>query len=85
MGTVAELWSTNQSVEKIVIFGSSVTSARNPWRDIDVYVVLQEECHLRKPKLPVQIDLWTNFDVDDRLLTEIKEKGVVVFERGDTT
>lgn len=85
VGTIVELWSINQSVEKIVIFGSSVTSACNPWSDIDVYVVLLEECHLRKPKLSVPIDLWTNFDVDDRLLAEINEKGVVVFERGDIT
>lgn len=85
VGTIVELWSINQYVKKIVIFGSSVTSACNPWSDIDVYVVLQEECRLRKPKLSVPIDLWTNFDIDDRLLAEINEKGVVVFERGDIT
>ncbi len=75
--------SQNQNVRKIIIFGSSVTSACNPWSDIDVFVDLKRREILRKPKVGVPIDLWTNYDVDERLMHEIKEKGVVVYERGD--
>lgn len=75
--------SRNQNVRKIIVFGSSVTSACNPWSDIDVFVDLKRRETLRKPKVGVPIDLWTNYDVDERLMREIKEKGVVVYERGD--
>lgn len=81
---VAELigqWKAVDAVHKIVIFGSSVTSACNPWSDIDVYVELDSEVNLKRPHFEVPIDLWTNFDVDDRLLAEINETGVLVYER----
>lgn len=81
VGTLVEMFSKYPEVQKIIIFGSSVTSACNPWSDIDVYVQMGTECHLKKPQLPVPVDLWTNFDVDDRLYAEIQEKGVVVYER----
>lgn len=71
----------NNNVKKIVIFGSSVTSACNPWSDIDTYVELVNEESIRPPKLENPVDLWTNYDVDDRLLHEILETGVVVFCR----
>ena len=44
---------------------------------------MEREKILRKPKVDVPIDLWTNYDVDERLMQEIKEKGVVVYEWGD--
>lgn len=74
-------YSLNPAVKKIVVFGSSVTSACNPWSDLDVFVELTEEVILRKPRVSTEVDLWTNFDVDERLMLEIEEKGVVVFER----
>lgn len=46
-----------------------------------MYVELSEKTFLERPKLGTELDIWTNFDVDDRLLMEIVEKGVVVFER----
>lgn len=46
-------------VQKIVIFGSSVTSARNPWSDIDAYVELSKEVTMKRPALSVPLDLWT--------------------------
>lgn len=79
VGTLVELFSAYPEVRRIIIFGSSVTSACNPWSDIDIYVDLETECRLKKPLLPVPVDLWTNFDVDSRLLAEIQEKGVVVY------
>lgn len=59
-----------------------MTSACNPWSDIDTYVELvEEEESLRTPKLENPVDLWTNFDVDDRLREEIDETGVTVYRR----
>lgn len=81
VSVLVQKFSCIQAVQKIIIFGSSVTSACNPWSDLDVFVVLSEEITLHKPKLTTSVDLWTNYDVDDRLLHEITEKGVTVFER----
>lgn len=82
VAVLVQKWSQIKQVKKIIIFGSSVTSACNPWSDIDVYVELTEDINLRKPQFDVEIDLWTNYDVDNRLMAEIKEKGVIVYERG---
>lgn len=71
----------NDNVKSITIFGSSVTSACNPWSDIDTYLELVRDERVQLPKLENPIDLWTNFEVDDRLRREIEETGVVVFER----
>lgn len=70
-----------KEVEKIIVFGSSVTAACNPWSDIDLFVQTVREIRLKKPRLEVPIDLWTNFDVDENLLEEINETGVIVYER----
>lgn len=80
---IVEKLSNNIIVQKIIIFGSSVTSACNPWSDIDIYLELREEQQVRAPKVFAPLDIWTNYDVDGRLLSDIKEKGVVVFERGN--
>lgn len=71
----------NTNVRKIVVFGSSVTSACNPWSDIDLYVELNTEQNLRLPRVEALVDLWTNFDVDERLLQEIITTGVTVYEQ----
>lgn len=70
-----------KNVEKIIVFGSSVTSACNPWSDIDLFVQVNEEIRLKKPRVGVPIDLWTNFDIDENLMREINETGVVVYAR----
>lgn len=36
---------------------------------------------VKSPRFEVPTDIWTNYDVDERLLSEIREKGVVVYER----
>lgn len=81
VGSLIKEFSTRTAVKKIVIFGSSVTTACNPWSDIDVYVELSEDINLRPPHFEVPVDLWTNFDVDERLLEEITENGVTVYEK----
>ena len=74
------------NIKKIVIFGSSVTSACNPWSDIDVYFEMEHDVN----KFPVAknaenaFDKWSNFTVSEELLNEINEKGVVVYERRDS-
>ena len=77
-----QLQKDDSRVEKIIIFGSSVTSACNPWSDIDVYFQVTESIdRFKKPKCVVPFDVWTNYDVDDRLLKEIEDTGVVVYEK----
>ena len=76
-------FSRDSNVRRIIIFGSSVTSACNPWSDIDIYVELDEDRKLPKYDVEESVDLWTNFLVDERLFREIKEHGVEVYERTD--
>lgn len=82
VGKVISVWKKDDNIRKIIIFGSSVTSACNPWSDIDIYVEMLEK--KRRPATgikEVSLDIWTNYDVDEGLLKEIMEKGVVVYER----
>lgn len=81
VGTMIDAFQKYEDVQKIVIFGSSVTSACNPWSDIDAYVQLANNIHIQKPQVDTDIDLWTNYDIDERLQQEITEKGVIVYER----
>lgn len=78
---IIDVFSKLEEVKKIIVFGSSVTAACNPWSDIDLFVQIDREIRLKKPRIEVPIDLWTNFDVDENLMNEINEKGVVVYER----
>jgi predicted nucleotidyltransferase len=81
------------AVEQITIFGSSVTSRCHNHSDVDIYVALDNagdfatdngraEQRLIDRYFDFSYDLWTNFQVDERLLKEIQKKGVVVYERG---
>lgn len=81
VGKIIDALRKCETVEKVIIFGSSVTSACNPWSDIDIYLKLKEEVNIRVPRVEGPTDVWTNFDVDNRLMAEIDEKGVVVYER----
>lgn len=75
----------HEEIQKIIIFGSSVTSACNPWSDIDVYFQLSKPIK----KLPsikgaeAAYDKWDNFSVDENLRDEIMRTGVTVYERGE--
>lgn len=66
MKLILDKISGDADVRKVIIFVSSMTSARNLWSDINVYFGL---------------DTWTNFTVDTDLLHEVLEKGVVMFEQ----
>lgn len=71
------------NVRRIVVFGSSVTYACNPWSDLDLYLELEEERHYSFFGMATDVDLWTNFSADAHLKNEILKKGVIVYERDD--
>lgn len=72
----------NDNIQKIIIFGSSVTDSCHIGSDVDVYVeTAEKQKKLIRTALLFKYDLWTNFSVDGRLLTEITKKGVVVWQR----
>lgn len=68
-------------MRKLIVFGSSITSAGNPWSDIDIYVEMDEDKNLPPTGVrEVVVDVWTNFTVDKHLYSEIK-KGVTAYGR----
>lgn len=73
----------NKNINKIVIFGSSVTNRCRTGSDLDFYVDMSEQVDLNKllPSILSNYDYWNNYTVDKRLLSEIEKKGVVVYER----
>ncbi len=73
----------NDSVNRIIIFGSSVTNRCRTGSDLDFYVELDDNKDFNKAISSVisNYDYWNNFTVDSRLLNEIQKKGVLVYER----
>lgn len=69
------------AVQRVVIFGSAVTSACNPWSDIDMYIEQSENKKVSLPPVKTDLDVWTNYTADETLLREIVKKGVTVYER----
>ncbi len=72
---------TDHNVEKIVIFGSSVSGKCHVDSDVDIYITLKENKRIRINVCDFLYDVWTNFTVDNRMRKEIDEKGVTVYER----
>lgn len=76
---VIDTLSAFSEVKSITIFGSSVTCLCNPRSDIDICI----ECPagFRRPAIKAEapLDVWTTEMVDNRLLQEIKERGVAVY------
>lgn len=75
----------DSNIKRMVVFGSSVTNACNPWSDIDVYFVMEKE-----PKnypttgSPTAVfDKWTNFSISRELADEINKTGVIVYYEGE--
>lgn len=73
----------NKNINKIVIFGSSVTNRCRTGSDLDFYVDMSEQVDLNKllPSILSNYHYWNNYTVDKRLLSEIEKKGVIVYER----
>ena len=64
-----------------MIFGSSITYKCNYDSDIDMYVELSKDENVKTYNVDCPVDFWTNFNVPQEMLSEIKSKGVVVYER----
>ncbi|MCD8211634.1 MAG: nucleotidyltransferase domain-containing protein [Oscillospiraceae bacterium] len=73
--------SRDQNVQRITIFGSSVTRRCHIDSDVDLYVEVKEDKKLIDHFHHFVFDLLTNFDVDERLENEIMRTGVTVYER----
>lgn len=69
------------SITRIVVFGSSVTSACNPWSDLDIYLEGVGRGDGFVPPQNDAYDIWYESDVtpEDPLFSEIRTKGVVVY------
>ena len=83
VGRMIDVCKDDANIQKIIIFGSSVTPLCNPWSDIDIYFEMKEPPQ-RYPSIgshTAVFDKWDNFSVDENLKREIDEKGVVVYER----
>lgn len=81
--------SQNPNVMSLRVFGSSVTESCHMGSDVDLYVELSNEGSIQdgdgrsltNKTYDFEFDLWTNHSVDSRLEKEIRDKGVVVYER----
>lgn len=73
--------SVDLSVKRIYIFGSSVTEHCHIGSDIDIYMEMDNDHNPITKAHSFEYDFWNNFRIDERLGKEIKEKGVVVYER----
>ncbi|MCD7841258.1 MAG: nucleotidyltransferase domain-containing protein [Lachnospiraceae bacterium] len=69
------------NVQRIIIFGSSVTAQCHVGSDVDIFVFLRENKSLNIDVCAFTYDLWTNYTVDEKMFEEISKKGVVVYER----
>lgn len=79
---IVEYLSQNKNVNKIILFGSSITDRCNNNSDVDLYVELNEnQNHLIQKYFNFVYDLWTNYTAPDELKEEIFKKGVLVYEK----
>lgn len=77
-----DMFSKNSNVLRVIVFGSSVSERCHVGSDVDIYVELSHnQKELVSECFDFVYDVWTNFMVDERLLKEIKSKGVIVYER----
>lgn len=68
----------NNKIDKIIIFGSSITDRCHISSDVDIYAESDDDVSLSN-SYDFKYDLWTNKTVDERLKKEIYSKGVVVY------
>ena len=73
--------SADPAVQKIVIFGSSITSACHMGSDVDVYAEMTADRNPVSSQHDFEYDFWNNYTADDRLKKEILKKGVCVYVR----
>lgn len=71
----------DESIEKVILFGSSITHRCHVGSDIDLYIEKTSESKILLDKKEYLIDIWTNFTVDKRLKEEIYRTGIVIYEK----
>ena len=79
---VIDAVSCDSNVKKIIIFGSSTSSACHVGSDVDIYFEVYKDVNpLNSSKFMVDwnYDVFTNYMIDNRLLNEITKKGVTVY------
>lgn len=71
----------NPNVIRVIIFGSSTTNRCHIKSDVDVYIVMKTNEYPFTRAFDFTCDVWTNYTADDKLKNEIKNGGVIVYER----
>lgn len=68
------------AIKKVVVFGSSVTSAFSPVSDIDIFVDQDDTRRYLLAKNVIRgVDYWRKQDCDEGLLREIEKNGITVY------
>ena len=82
---VVQYCKTNTHVKRVTVFGSAFETRHNPWSDIDLFVegVTRSEFTPWNRVSTRSMDIITEemMGSQERLLCEIKQKGVIVYER----
>lgn len=79
---IVELAQQCPGISRIIIFGSSITAACNPWSDVDVYIERDTNETTPLGTFSDALDIWYNDSVSPAEdLYENIMKGVVVYER----
>jgi len=68
-------------VNKVIVFGSSITHKCHEDSDIDIYVELDENVNVKAYNVDCPVDYWNNFTVTEEMKKEIMSKGVIVYDR----
>lgn len=69
----------NPKVQRVVIFGSSITERCHQGSDVDVYIETEDGSVPVFRSHDFAFDLWTNATTDARLKAEIERTGVTVY------
>ena len=67
------------AVGRVIVFGSSVTDQCHIGSDVDIYAEMTRNENPIRHAHSFEYDFWNNFTADDRLKTEILNKGVQVY------
>ena len=68
-----------EGVDRVIVFGSSVEDRCTVLSDVDICVVSNDK--VKRPYAEFPFDLIIYKDADNRLLREINNKGVIVYEK----
>lgn len=77
---IVDSLSAHVEVKKIIIFGSAITYRCTYDSDIDIYVELAKDKNVKAYNVETPVDYWTNYSVDPKMLEEIINKGVTIYD-----